>query len=177
MGQGLSNYVIITNSYPKKKSNSNNSYIFLDIDGVLNCAKDRTEDRITHNPSKALLLNLKKIADNIPNLIIILSSTWRLTENNRKIVDRSLDSIDLKVSGYTSNKVLDASGDRPDEIFEYITKNNLQNNPWVAIDDMDMVEMNSNLSLNNFCRTDDYKGLTIEKAYEVIEKLRKQINN
>ena len=72
---------------------------------------------------------------------------------------------------------MDASGDRPDEIFEYITKNNLQNNPWVAIDDMDMVEMNSNLSPNNFCRTDDYKGLTIEKAYEVIEKLRKQINN
>ena len=49
---------------------------------VIICAKNEAE-------------NLKKIADNIPNLIIILSSTWRLTENNRKIVDRSLDSIDL----------------------------------------------------------------------------------
>ena len=177
MGQGFSNYLIISKSLqkpPTKPVDKNNPHIFLDIDGVLNCARVRNEDRSTHYPSTELLSNLKEIADAIPNLIIILSSTWRLTETQRKAVDRSLATIDLKISGYTPNMDLDASGDRPDEIFEYIRVNNLQDNPWVAIDDMDMIAMNNNLNTINFCRTDDYDGLTIDKAYEVIEKLRTQ---
>jgi len=178
MGQGFSNYLIISKSLQKPPNNlpadKNNPYIFLDIDGVLNCGKVRTAYRSTHLPSTELLSNLKKIADEIPNLIIILSSTWRLTAPQRHAVDRSLAYVNLTISGYTPDKDVDASGDRPDEIFEYIRENNLQDNPWVAIDDMDMIAMNNNLNTINFCRTDDYEGLTEEKAYEVIEKLRNQ---
>ena len=177
MGHGFSNYLILSNSLHKptvKSVDKNNPYIFLDIDGVLNCGKVRTEDISTNLPSTELLSNLKKIADEIPNLIIILSSAWRLTATHRHAVDRSLSSVNLKISGYTPNKDVDASGDRPDEIFEYIRENNLQDNPWVAIDDMDMIAMNNNLKTINFCRTDYYEGLTQEKAYEVIEKLRHQ---
>uniref|UniRef100_A0A6C0C5X5 FCP1 homology domain-containing protein n=1 Tax=viral metagenome TaxID=1070528 RepID=A0A6C0C5X5_9ZZZZ len=152
-----------------------NSYIFLDIDGVLNCSTTRTNDRETHMPQHDLLNNLKKISDIIPNTVIILSSTWRLTVEERRLVDIYLDKIDLKISGYTSDKSVDASGDRPAEILEYININKI-NQPWIAIDDMDMLRMSDQLNDINFCRTDDRYGLTSEKADEVITKLLNQTN-
>ncbi len=150
---------------------SNNSYVFLDIDGVLNCSETRTEDKQTHMPQEDLLNNLKNVSDNIPNLIIILSSTWRLTEKSRKLVDHYLNKIGLRVLDITSDKSLDASGDRPDEILEYIKINKLQNKPWIAIDDMPMLDMNSKLKDINFCKTDDRYGFTYDKSLEVINKL------
>ena len=150
---------------------SNKSYVFLDIDGVLNCSETRTEDESTHMPQEILLNNLKNISDNIPNLIIILSSTWRLSENSRKLVDHYLSKIDLKVFDITSDKTLDASGDRSDEILEYVQINNLHNKPWIAIDDMPMLDMNSKLKDINFCKTDDRYGFTYDKSQEVINKL------
>jgi hypothetical protein len=151
-------------------------HLFLDIDGVLNCAKNRTEDRASHLPEDELLNNLKMISDSIPNLIIILSSTWRLTQNKRNQVDEALSKVGLKVFGYTPDKSLDCSGDRPDEIFEYINEHGLVNTPWVAIDDMAMIQMNSSLQSINFCQTDDMDGLTTKKANEVITKIRCQMN-
>ena len=74
----------------------------------------------------------------------------------------------------TSDKSLDASGDRPDEILEYVQLNNLHNKPWIAIDDMPMLDMNSKLKGNNFCKTDDRYGLTYDKSIEVINKLKSQ---
>ena len=153
---------------------SNNSYVFLDIDGVLNCSETRTAEKSTHMPQENLLNNLKNISDNIPNLIIILSSTWRLNEKSRKLVDHYLSKINLKVLDITSDKSLDASGDRPDEILEYVQLNNLHNKPWIAIDDMPMLDMNSKLKGNNFCKTDDRYGLTYDKSLEVINKLKSQ---
>jgi len=153
---------------------SNKSYIFLDIDGVLNCSTTRTQDRQTHMPQNELLQNLKKISHDIPNIVIILSSTWRLTQEERDLVDHYLSKIGVKVSGYTCDKSLDASGDRPDEILEYVRLNNI-NRPWIAIDDMSMLDMNSTLKELNFCKTDDRYGLTLEKANEVINKLRSQL--
>ena len=70
----------------------------------------RTEDKQTHMPQEDLLNNLKNVSDNIPNLIIILSSTWRLTEKSRKLVDHYLNKIGLRVLDITSDKSLDASG-------------------------------------------------------------------
>ena len=151
-------------------------HLFLDIDGVLNCAKNRTEDRASHLPEDELLNNLKMISDSIPNLIIILSSTWRLTQNKRNQVDAALSKVGLKIFGYTPDKSLDCSGDRPDEIFEYINEHELVNTPWIAIDDMSMIEMNSSLQPINFCQTDDMDGLTIKKVNEVINKIRYQMN-
>ena len=55
----------------------------------------------------------------------------------------------MKVSGYTGDKSLDASGDRPDEILEYVRLNSI-NRPWIAIDDMSMLDMNSTLKEINF---------------------------
>ena len=147
-----------------------NSYIFLDIDGVLNCSSTRTQEKHTHYPQEHLLENLRKIHETVPGLVIILSSTWRLTPKARDLVDLYLDRVGMKVSGYTADKSLDASGDRPDEILEYLKQNKI-NKPWVAIDDMAMLEMNSSLKDINFCRTDDRYGLTLEKAEETINKL------
>jgi hypothetical protein len=152
-----------------------NPYIFLDIDGVLNCSTTRTNDRETHMPQQDLLNNLKKISEGIPTLTIILSSSWRLTTEERRLVDIYLAKIGLKISGYTSDKSVDASGDRPAEILEYIQLYNI-NSPWVAIDDMDMLGMSDQLNAINFCRTDDRYGLTSEKAEEVITKLLNQKN-
>ena len=146
------------------------SYIFLDIDGVLNCSSTRTHERHTHYPQKDLLENLRKIHETVPGLVVILSSTWRLTQEARDLVDLYLGKIGMEISGYTGDKSLDASGDRPDEILEYLQKNNISS-PWVAIDDMAMLEMNNCIKDINFCRTDDRYGLTIEKAEEVISKL------
>ena len=146
------------------------SYIFLDIDGVLNCSSTRTYDRQTHHPQEHLLQNLRKIHETVPGLVVILSSTWRITQKKRDLVDLYLGKIGMKISGYTADKSLDASGDRPDEIIEYLQQNKI-NSPWVAIDDMAMLEMNSNIKDINFCRTDDRYGLTLEKAEEVISKL------
>mgnify|MGYP001500036671 CR=1 FL=1 len=59
------------------------------------------------------------------------------------------------------------------EILEYININKI-NQPWIAIDDMDMLRMSDQLNDINFCRTDDRYGLTSEKADEVITKLLNQ---
>ena len=58
-----------------------------------------------------------------------------------------------------------------DEILEYIKINKLQNKPWIAIDDMPMLDMNSKLKDINFCKTDDRYGFTYDKSLEVINKL------
>ena len=158
------------------KNRKNYPHIFLDIDGVLNCSKNRTDDKTTHLPEEELLNNLKIISDSIPNLVIILSSTWRLTQKKRDQVDEALNKVGLTISGYTSDKSLDCSGDRPDEIFEYVREHGLAGGPWVAIDDMAMIQMNSSLKSINFCQTDDMDGLTCKKANEVITKIRCQFN-
>ena len=44
---------------------------------------------------------------------------------------------------------------------------------WVALDDLDLIEMNpTKIDETHFVRTDDEVGLTEEKMMEVIEKLK-----
>lgn len=66
--------------------------LFLDIDGVLNCetTTQRHNGIIGIDPRMALLV--RKILTDVPDLKVVLSSSWRLAEHNG-----SLEEVEKKV--------------------------------------------------------------------------------
>lgn len=89
----------------------------------------------------------------------------------------TLRSVGLVLSGDTPDFEATFSGDRGDEIVAALREQSCGGRdclPWVALDDMDLVAMNSRLCDASFVRTDDAVGLTRAKADEAVRKLQAQ---
>ena len=63
-----------------------------------------------------------------------------------------------------------------DEILQWMQQPELAVEAWIALDDMNLMKMNSKLDAAHFVRTDDAVGLTRDKAEEAITKLLAQRN-
>merc|ERR1711920_349842 len=131
------------------------------------------------SPASALLDNLKFLTDQAKPDIII-SSTWRLEEINMDRIRRAFEPLGLSVKGATPDLSVSASGDRVDEVFAWLddpsNKEPKVVNAWIAIDDLDLLAMNSKLEHSNFVRTDDKVGFTKANAEEAVAKLSAQLS-
>lgn len=172
-------------------------YLFLDIDGVLDTNRycnylidqdedDYDEDGTIFDPEA--VENLKIIMDNVPNLKIVISSSWRFKGwkwmndlwARRKMPGKIFEMTPglEKVSFYTDFLQLGGSysvipyGTRGLEIYEWL-RNNAGHNPltyeYVIIDDntVDFLLIQKDHLIN----TNPWDGLTKEVAVKAIEKL------
>lgn len=149
-------------------------YIFLDIDGVLNCGdtKERCCEFVGIDPHK--VAHLKYIVD-ATGAQIVLTSTWKyewhqihkiMNDAMANYLDKALSDAGLVAIAKTD----DDGFDRGAGIIEY-----LQQNPadaWVVLDDMifpdfERLGICEHLVLTNF----DDDGLTQELARQAIEIL------
>lgn len=143
--------------------------LFLDIDGVLNTDRDvRKYGKDYINPT---LVDYLKFIILSTNASIILSSTWRLLEESKKIVEKSLYLKRLYILDSTPCRRKESSQwvPRSEEINEWLLKRPQIKN-FAIIDD------NNDAGLNlesNFFQTDSDIGLTINIAERVIEHLNK----
>ena len=172
------------NVFGHRKPHSQPAVLFLDIDGVLNSQASRRAggDALEQGelptfesqlPTAEMLALLAEIARAVAPLRIVLSSTWRCKPDTRAAVVESLRTVGLELSGDTPELEARCRGDRVDEILACLS---VERPPWVVLDDMDLLAMNTKLADANFVRTDDAVGLTRAKADEAIAKLQAQRN-
>jgi len=141
--------------------------IFLDVDGVLNSGQDYYS--FTIETDKHFLL-LKRIID-ATGAEIVLSSTWRMHEEDRNIVHKRLQEfgMDFIDSNRTPNSSYELMH-RGDQIREWF-KNNPDVTSFVILDDdSDMCEY-----ITHLVKTDTNVGLQeldVEKAIEVLQRRR-----
>ena len=146
------------------------SLLFLDVDGVLN--SQATRENGDHMPAPELLDNLASIVRTTSSKIV-LSSTWRLEGHSRHAVEHALASRNIKLLDSTAD--LTCRGDRVDEVLAWMTDHpEYAVQAWIAVDDMDLIKMNSKLLAVNFVRTCDSVGLVTAKVTEAIRKLSAQ---
>lgn len=167
--------------------------IFLDVDGVLNCFTT-TSDILCDD----LILNLFLILQKT-NAKIVLSSSWRRTENaKQQLFDRmkKVTQENMKIfNGWMFDKNAIYIGDtdatdiplmydfnfgtdRASEINKWLTDNGkYQYNiiGWCAIDDLNLLSINKRQDKyginDHFVQTDGAYGLTIDDANKVIHIL------
>lgn len=125
---------------------NNNFYIFLDIDGVFNhfswfkkCLLENLEKKGYHLffcPKNIenfnMLLNYYKIKNYNPQIVI--TSTWRLNENDFKTCKNMLVKYGLNYSGEFDRTEIKPRGIRGRQILNYMEANNIKTN-FVIIDD------------------------------------------
>lgn len=102
--------------------------IFLDVDGVLNSAKELSEGPF----SKISLSVLKRIVDETNAKIVVISS-WRLLEFSRKILLSELEKYHLKESVIGMTPHLPSN--REEEIMTYLKSNEFPNLNFIILDD------------------------------------------
>lgn len=101
--------------------------IFLDVDRVLNSAKELSE-----GPFSKISLNvLKRIVDEI-NVKIVVISSWRLLEFSRKILLSELEKYHLKESVIGMTPHLTSNRE---EIMTYLKSNEFSNLNFIILDD------------------------------------------
>lgn len=162
--------------------------IFLDVDGVLN-SQDyivKEHDRLGHEAYVRVYLNqggipfdpkcinfLKYIIDNTDALICV-SSTWRLSKDQKERLNVTLGNYANRIIGYTP--YLGIEKGRGLEIEQFLT--NLKEikcpleNYIILDDDKDMTEE----QMEHLILTNYKTGLTMENAIKSIEKLNKKEN-
>lgn len=126
------------------KQQSKIIYIFLDVDGVLN-DEEYIEECWQKNGNKPMHMNhvpfdpkclnnlmilCQKLEENKYDVRLILSSTWRLHDIDYAIVDARLAEYGLSLS----DKTLYLSGERGQEIEQYINNNEMCRD-FIIIDD------------------------------------------
>lgn len=99
--------------------------IFLDVDGVLNSAKELSEGPF----SKISLSVLKRIVDETNAKIVVISS-WRLLEFSRKLLLSELEKYQKSVIGMTPHLTSNR-----EEIMTYLKSNEFSNLNFIILDD------------------------------------------
>jgi hypothetical protein len=140
--------------------------LFLDIDGVLNNFKDRNFGEQL-SPSSCQSLN--KILEKVPDLKIVISSSWRLwgTDYMADLLDKNgvKDAKD-KVIACTGNE----QGIRGYQIQCWLDRHDEVKNFVILDDESDMGPL-----LTHLVKTNGFVGLTTADAARAIEVLSKPI--
>lgn len=183
----------------RARENTEGPLIFLDVDGVLNCAASRAAaanlyltEKITWEQKLAADAAAPSLLTNLVSLIqqteakVVLSSTWRLADRTRDVIEERLRASNIEIIGVTpeatpSDDCAGADGEfspeveRAIEIMRWLQVECAVESPWIAIDDMDLVgEGGGRMQAAHFVHTDDGQGLTPAKAEEAAEKLLAQ---
>lgn len=132
--------------------------LFLDIDGVLNTPKSTGRFGIdfVDNTATALVARIVKETD----CKIVLSSTWRIDEQDRKLATRELNYHGLEIYDYTP--ILKT---RNEEIQTWINQNKISK--YAILDDMTEAEI-----AGHFFKTNENVGLTVTIAEKIIAHLK-----
>ena len=150
--------------------------LFLDFDGVLNTPEFTNMFGARLNPNKVNLL--WQILQQ-SNCQIVLSTAWRCHPLDKikeefhcfgfrdKIEDNVVDEIMKRIVGVTDDLKflkLSAEKQRQFEINGFVSDNDLSK--WVAVDDLQL-----NLGDDNFVKTEEDVGLTLNLVDVIIKKL------
>lgn len=159
-----------------------NTFIFLDVDGVLNNqeTKERSPDKFIGIDKKNLAV-LKEFLDSVKNPAVILSSSWKICWKNhgrpnkegRYLID-NLTSIGHEIKDFT----IDCEGEpfykvgwkRGTGIRNYLEKN--EHIDYIILDDEAFNFYNCGLS-KHFVQTDWKTGITAsdkQKALKILSK-------
>jgi hypothetical protein len=138
--------------------------IFLDIDGVLNKIGSPTVGGI-YDIDLIFLPILKKIIEST-NSEIVLSSTWRKTDKNKKRVEEVLGQFGLKIKDCTEiflkNKKFSQRVERKEEIQEWLDRHPAVKKFAIIDDDPDACID------GHFFQTTCQTGLTVEISEKII---------
>lgn len=155
--------------------------LFLDMDGVLN-HHGSTYRSWRLNGKKCVFLgwehlcpiscsNLEFVLDKIPDMKVVISSTWRLHHeweewNTNKYLLEECPSIAGRVIGKTPALYRGFSeAPRGTEILEYLSETGNQKTPFVVLDDnTDMPGVEE-----NFIHVDECLGFTYRDAVKVLK--------
>ena len=145
-------------------------YIFLDVDGVLNCnTTEATAPSGCIGISDKFVKRLKEMVE-ATGARIVLSSDWRL---DKESADYKYLTQKLKYKGgiqiYSHTPDLNWQR-RGLEIRDWLVNHKVAN--YVILDDVCFADFNREL-LDHFVQTDDWKGLTdedIQKAIEILNR-------
>lgn len=147
--------------------------LFCDIDGVLNSLDSwkRTKDfNIATGIDPYHVKFLNHIIQEIPELFIVISSTWRVGETPSTLYDMLVkNGINIKSVDYVGRTEAKGAPIRGIEIDKWISENNVDNY-CIVDDDQDMLYKQR----NNFVKINGNRGLTEKQANRVIKILQKE---
>jgi hypothetical protein len=140
--------------------------IFLDVDGVLNNVYDINRGVELEETKLQIFADLVKST----NAKVVLSSSWRLSDNTFSEVEITLHSYGVNISDVTPTlpaRMYGRNMDRGDEIAAWIKLNNPDQ--YAIIDDVD-----DGLSSfgESFFKTSFDEGLTLEISNRILEHLK-----
>lgn len=140
--------------------------IFLDIDGVLNTIRTAKilGDHFIDESCVALVAHIVKEA----NAKIVLSSNWRIDEDDKKIVEKALSPHDLEIFDCTpviEHPPNESFVFRSKEIQSWLDNNAVQK--FVVLDD----DPRADLQEGSFFQVDETIGLTMEITERAIAHL------
>lgn len=143
--------------------------IFLDIDGVMNSVGDRFSYSLETDYHFELL---KRIVG-ATCARIVLSSSWRISEDGRNIVQKRLGDFGMEFIGCTPFDPNKGHVERGEEIRKYLMNSHGEDiESFVILDDEgDMCEFKD----KHLVQTCQYKGLQIDDMLEAIMILNNQI--
>lgn len=162
---------------------TNLKILFLDVDGVLNNPSTKWDDQ--HCGIDNEMLKYLKYIVLRTGCKIVLSTTWRLSENAKTVLLHTLKTradlnIDDLVIGQTPS-LKKHGGHRTHEIGEYLRLNAYRFNvvSWCAVDDLSLHkydEFSRRFMSGHFVRTDKRVGLTPDNMMQCISKLNANDN-
>jgi len=151
--------------------------IFLDIDGVLNCTSSfgKGTNHSCWVIDPLLVARLNRIVENVDDLTIVLSSSWRYAEAKKQIDINAL----LREQGFIGNPVVertvldnerveDGFENRGDEIQLWLTNHPEVERFVILDDDDDMCHLMDHLVQTSF----ENGGLLAEHVDETIKILK-----
>lgn len=134
--------------------------LFLDFDGVINPHSHRADGAMF---SKVACKNLNSLLKQVPDLKIVVSSSWRI--HGIKAVRDILNS-----NGIDPKRVIDITGDesgiRGNQIKGWLSKHKKVTNFAILDDDSDMGEL-----MPRLVKTNGFVGLTESEVNKVVELL------
>lgn len=144
--------------------------IFLDIDGVLNSASWGRHLSNNHEKKyymyellcQEMILHLQDIVFTT-NAKIVLSSSWRLSKRCMTMLEEQLRPYNLEIFDKT---ISDPTGERGDEIKEWLSRHPEVTHFVILDDDSDMSDVKDHLIKTTF-----QYGLQAEHAAKAIEML------
>ena len=140
----------------------NKKYVFLDFDGVLHGESQYSTGLFEH--IEVFCDTVRPFSDTTQ---IVISSSWRETHNLEKLKVFFASDIAKLIVGVTPQRPDGyKKGGRQKEIMDYCKENNISNNQWMALDDM---ERFFNTDCSNLILVDAESGLS-EKNLEDLEK-------
>lgn len=169
----------------KKEENKGFAYIFLDIDGVLNNMTYWEECYARHKVKGIMSMNCfpfdPKCLNNLMCLnqyikasgyepIIVLSSTWRLSEIDTAIVNSRLAEYGMRIFDSTPSLY-----ERGEEIKYWLKRNTVTDKNIVLILDDNTWDIRPYFDEINIIETDQNYGFNEERLKEAKEKFYKQI--